>query len=579
MGAEGAAQSGMETDVTAAFEPNATLGISARTYTFVFLAVFSVAIAFALYTNHAWEDYYITYRTSKNLATGNGLVFQPGERVHTFTSPLGVLIPALLSAATGNRSDDLVLWLFRILSAAAFATTAILMLRAAARLSRSRTCAAFLVGMLAIDAKTVDFSINGMETGLMVMFLALTLNAMIAPGRFPALQLGLAWAGLMWTRPDSFVYIGGLCLGFLVFNADPIPARSRKTLVRLFVQAGLITAVLYLPWLIWAWTYYGSPIPHTVVAKGLKGHGSGLDMIASAVLYPVLSVFRRGAFAGVFLPPYAASGGWPYWLTIWSRVLAWSSAIAWIFPVFPSTVRAVSLGLMVAGFYLDEVSPFPYPWYLPSCFILAMNVLPAILEQLPRSLQRRVPRGPRVKVPARILAHANAALSMVLIGVSLSLTLAAAYQLRVQQQVIEAGNRKQIGLWLASHASSRTDTVFLEPLGYIGFYSGLRMLDFPGLSSPEVVAARKRLGSDSATGLIRALKPDWLVLRKDEAASIGSCAPSLLTVTYAPAKVFDVSDRVRSHQRLPGRSYLIKDQTYTIFRHWERGSTNRPLLR
>ena len=61
----------------------------------VFIAALLLALGYALATDRVWEDYYITWKSSKNLAEGNGLVFHPGERVHTFTSPLGVLLPAL----------------------------------------------------------------------------------------------------------------------------------------------------------------------------------------------------------------------------------------------------------------------------------------------------------------------------------------------------------------------------------------------------------------------------------------------------------------------------------------------------
>jgi len=146
------------------------------------------------------------------------------------------------------------------------------------------------------------------------------------------------------------------------------------------------------------------------------------------------------------------------------------------------------------------------------------------------------------------------------------LSLFAARQLRIQQKVIEEGNRKQIGLWLAEHASSKADTVFLEPLGYIGFFSQLKMLDYPGLCSPEIVAARKKLGSNRAAGLIREVKPVWLVLRAAEAERIGRNSPELLAKSYEVVKKFDVSDRVRSYSWLPGRDYLVTDQTYLIFK-------------
>jgi len=93
----------------------------------IFAGVFALALAFAAYTRHAWEDYYITYRVSKNLATGHGLVYRVGERLHVFTSPLNVLVPAALSLLTGNKSDELVLWLFRGVSSALLAGAAVLL--------------------------------------------------------------------------------------------------------------------------------------------------------------------------------------------------------------------------------------------------------------------------------------------------------------------------------------------------------------------------------------------------------------------------------------------------------------------
>jgi hypothetical protein len=92
----------------------------------VFLAAVLVALAYTLATDHTWEDYWITFRSSKNLALGEGLVHQAGERLHTFTSPLGVLLPALCSWVTGTQSDMAALWLFRLMCIAAFGGAAAL---------------------------------------------------------------------------------------------------------------------------------------------------------------------------------------------------------------------------------------------------------------------------------------------------------------------------------------------------------------------------------------------------------------------------------------------------------------------
>src|SRR4051794_229143 len=90
-----------------------------RLLRFTPLFVAAVCLLFAAFTRHAWEDYYITFRASLNLAEGKGLVFQPGERLHTFTSPLGTLLPALFAIGGGENVADRALWLFRVVSAAA----------------------------------------------------------------------------------------------------------------------------------------------------------------------------------------------------------------------------------------------------------------------------------------------------------------------------------------------------------------------------------------------------------------------------------------------------------------------------
>src|SRR5262252_8620700 len=103
-----------------------------RRWLALFAAVaFAVPLLYALYTGHIWEDYFITFRHSQNLCEGHGLVYQPGERVHGFTSPLGTLLPALCYWVTGGGSYLYALWLFRVLSAAAFAGAGVLLLKAA----------------------------------------------------------------------------------------------------------------------------------------------------------------------------------------------------------------------------------------------------------------------------------------------------------------------------------------------------------------------------------------------------------------------------------------------------------------
>jgi hypothetical protein len=151
------------------------------------------------------------------------------------------------------------------------------------------------------------------------------------------------------------------------------------------------------------------------------------------------------------------------------------------------------------------------------------------------------------------------------LSVQAAVFLCAAYEWRVQDLVIEQGNRKPIGLWLKAHASSPQDTVMLECLGYIGYYSNLKTYDFPGMSSPEMVAARRKLHTDDWGPLIRELRPDWLVMRPLEIAILRQTDTELLAQAYTAATVFDVSDRLAAYAWLPGRNSLMADQTFVIF--------------
>jgi hypothetical protein len=61
-------------------------------------------------------------------------------------------------------------------------------------------------------------------------------------------------------------------------------------------------------------------------------------------------------------------------------------------------------------------------------------------------------------------------------------------------------------------ASGGRGTVFLEPIGHVGYVSGLTVIDEVGLVSPEV-PKRRRQGAGWYTDIVRARRPDFLVIR------------------------------------------------------------------
>lgn len=533
----------------------------------VFALPFLCALIFSFITNHTWEDWFITYRSSKNLATGYGLVYDPGERVHSFTSPLGTLLPAAIKFLFASAPDEVVLWLFRITQCCILGVTGLLLLGMARELRLSKGSFALLLGMFSVDAKILDFSTNGMETGFLVFFIVLTAYGLVMPLQRPGLVLGVAWAGLMWTRPDGLIYIIALSLGFCVFPRAAKIDGSRVALISIFFVASVITALLYLPWLVWAWVYYGSFVPHSLTAKGV-----GFDPVktAKALLFPLTGLTRETSLDYTFTPAYISFGGWPRILQEVSRFVSWICCFAWVLPVLRPVTRAMSLATLVAQLYLSFGTPYTYPWYIPGATLLSIIVLALLLEQLITETSPRPTADVSRPRPASFVEW----LTITPVILTLLLTICVCYQLRIQQHVIEDQHRKQIGLWLHDQAFSPQDRVFLEPLGYIGFYSNLRMYGFPGQTSPELVAARRALSSigvvERYAPLIAYLTPEWLVLRPREAKQVALDAPSLLSEVYTLQKRFDVSAELASYTFLPGRSWLEFDQTFLVYRRSKR---------
>lgn len=523
----------------------------------VVLLAFAVPIAFAVFTDHAWEDYFITLRSSRHLVEGHGLVYQLGERVHTFTSPLGVLVPALCTWIAGPGHEEAALWLFRLLNASLLALAALLVWRRCDTLRLGLLGRFTLFGLVLADPKLTDFAINGMETAILVFFLLLLWTELESPVAPRPSRLGLALAGLMWTRPDAFILAGALVVARFVIRdrASPAPPRPWRPVA----FGALLGSALYLPWFAWAWWYYGSPIPHTVVAKSAHLPPLGLTHL---LLIPWHAFFGHSSLPTLFLPSYSLFGGWPAALDYVARALALVAAFAWLVPKLAPVARRLSLAVFVGMLYLCSI--FLFPWYVPPWTVLAALALAFLVDHLEKAAVRRLPAPPASSRPraSRLLPALRIAAGLV-VGLQLAVLLASAWQLRVQQRLIENDGRRAIGLWLRAHAGPR-DTVFLEPLGYIGYYSQLKMYDAPGLSSLEVTALA-HTGIHGMEGLIDRLRPTWLVLRPVELSRLRAGRHNVLR-DYELVRVWSTLPALDAIRFLPGRDWLEVDSVFSVYR-------------
>jgi len=500
-----------------------------------------IPVAFALLTGQAWEDFFISFRHSVNLVQGQGLTYQAGERIQGFSSPFAVLLGALAWAVTGEGSFEAALWILRFAAALAAGLSAWFLCRA---LDRDHACGRWplVLALLvfALESKSVAFAANGMETPFFVLFLTGALWSLeLGNGRAP-LFTGCFWAGLLWTRPDGCVYIALLALASLL-----IPLRHRPGRLPALLKSAAVCAILYLPWFLFAWLYYGSPIPQTVIAKevGYAEAPGPAGLVQALTNLPAL-------WALTFLPPYSHQGDWVMFRPL-AGFLGMIGSLVWLVPRATVLARRAALVACGALVYLAIIG-LNSPWYFPP--ILALTI-PPLRDTFSLAPGRGTDRPLRRRA---ILAL----LSLVIAGAFSYLLLDYARLARVTTELIERNNRQTIGLWLRAHARPR-DRVFLECPGIIGYYSGLKMLDYPGLVSPEVSDVVRRQGRSLARAGL-ALSPEWMVLRPRELRLVRAIADEDLRRDYAIVQVFDQTKELQS--RLPDRWSVLYDSVFIVLR-------------
>ena len=515
--------------------------------TFVILAII-IPLGYVLITNHIWEDFFITFKHSKNLAEGNGLVYHPGERVHGFTSVFNTLLPAFFYWLTGMTSYLPALWLYRIVSIFMYVAAGLFILRFLNKdKDTSNISLVFFALYYLFVTKTIVFATNGQEAGFFVFFVIVPLLLAYQSVLNNWKLIGILWAGLMYTRPDGFVYIIAMSLSVLFITSDD----KKATLISLF-KAGLVCGAIYLPWFIFAWMYYGSPVPHTITAKSIYAINLPKHPIyvLSGIIYSAPMVFSK-----IFLPIYPEFGGWPYWIRLFAFFAGLFSTIYWLLPHKDRLGKYLSLFFFFILMYLNLVSSFGvmFSWYLTAIETLGIIILSRGIFYFFHIIFKREEIALPVSVAVNIL---------ILIAFT-TMLFSTTLQMKVQQEVVENGQRMKIGQWLKEHADPG-DSVFLEPLGYIGYFSGLKMYDFPGLVSPETVRICKESNSSDGSMLIEKLRPDWLVLREKEIIAVN--INKINKMNYSHVATFDVRKEILKNREVMGLNYLLFDSYFFIYK-------------
>jgi hypothetical protein len=468
-----------------------------RTTGWLLLAAAWVVVAGLLtarLAGQALDDVFITYRYAQNFAAGEGLVFNPGERIFGTTAPGWALLLGLLQIFTTVPVHVL----GTVLTALALLALGGLLALEGQRLGR--TPEALVAGSLVLTS-TYFWLHNGLELlpSLAILLLAARLtprsqsrpNPRPGASTIPAHRRRLVTAGLLagsavWLRPE--IGLGAGLLGLLLLWEEGRPREAGRGLKSsLPMTYGLTVAAVVTAGLLAAATWFETVLPQTLAAKRIQGAWA----------------------AGAAEAGGGNAGGWQSGTDFWLEGLRWlrlSYTTDWIATgVFVAgglagmtmLLRSGSRPLrLLAAYALALVVVYPllqvpfYTWY-------SIPVLVALTYGLTFGAGAVVRR-------LLSLAHASrsrvSAAAMMLLAVAV-VTIAGLPALRASERMADGYRSFQeiplyrayrdTGEWLAANTPAETSVAYVE-VGTVAYFSHRPVFDLLGLVTPGVLTAVSR---------------------------------------------------------------------------------------
>ncbi len=251
-------------------------------------AAVALAVAVGLFVVMAWrwrwthDDGFITFRVVDQIFDGNGPVYNRGERVEAFTSPLHLGLLVVLRALLGWALD--VAWLSLLLTLSAAAAGMVAAADGARVLARAGGAKGRMVPFAILVPIALppmwEYATAGLETGLAIGWVGASFCALarLAARQREAARLPEGAAPLVRTRhallvavlvglgplvrPECTVLSIGFVVALCTFHATRHVARWK-----------LVAAALALPlaYQLFRMAYYAALIPNTALAKAAGG--------------------------------------------------------------------------------------------------------------------------------------------------------------------------------------------------------------------------------------------------------------------------------------------------------------------
>lgn len=409
-------------------------------------------------TSYMLDDAYITYRYARNIASGNGFAFNVGEPVLGTTTPGYTLLLALFNLLFQTDFPKLSF----LLTIAFTCITGWLLYQILRCWVRDIPA---LAGAMLYVTNPVLTSSLGMETSLYIVLIAASVYLLYV--RPCSLACGVAIGLTILVRPDGLIVLGIPVLAWI----------TRKIRFRSVLIVGVAAFLMLVPWLVYSYLYFGSPIPHSLCAKQQHvGQPAESELFIRGFSFLAKRYLRHSLVHALFIPLTALG-----LLSIKRRRSAVALAIlAWA-------------AVYTAAFeFLDVPNHFIWYW---APLTLAFVVLVASGAASVLDWQRS--EAGRLLFPSALLMTL---ISCMLAGLVVG-------QVASGYKALDWSPRfytyRSVGEYLRT-VSDRSDTIGCWEIGIIGYYSDRPILDLVGITSPAVMENGPR-------ETVRVVSPKYLV--------------------------------------------------------------------
>ncbi|SDE24400.1 hypothetical protein [Riemerella columbipharyngis] len=418
-----------------------------------------------LLTHHIQEDAFITWRVAQNLLDYGVAGFNGPIKISASTTHLYMFVSFLFNVIFGKANFIYPLLVF---NSTLFTIGSYFLSRMILKKPVHQALFILLFGFL---PPAIRVSILGMEYGLLFflemgfLYYAFFRNKTWAVWIFPVL--------ILFTRLDTVIFLG------IIFIVDTV---WNKKIRWNYVVSGALGLGLLISF---NWFYFGELVNNTIVAKKLayyRGYGFG-ERIAL--------FFRNfGNFFGMLKMPGNFN---PYTILVLLFEIACFYAL-----VRQKDKRNFFLIIIFAfawikqSIFLYELSYFDWYYWVPQLLLFA-SVIVFILEQEKRKY---------------------------LWGALFLLFYVLPMLLFQMVHSIATGNgewnyRREIGLFLGKYEKDKNQWIFLEPAGFVPYYSGLRTIDEVGLVDKGVQQEMIKDKKDYWFNTVKDRKPKYILVYRD----------------------------------------------------------------